>query len=63
MGDLNKEDEDEVGYKSVQNDHSTNDSFQLYDMIEYMNRIIFAVLDVRESFIVVSKRHQNFSNP
>ena len=63
MGDLNKEDEDEVGFKSVQNDYSTNDSFQLYEVIEYLNRIIFAVLDVRESFIVVSKRHQNFSNP
>ena len=45
MGDLNKEDEDEVGFKSVQNDHSTNDSFQLYEVIEYLNRIIFAVLD------------------
>ena len=45
MGDLNKEDEDEVGFKSVQNDYSTNDSFQLYEVIEYLNRIIFAVLD------------------
>ena len=45
MGDLNKEDEDEVGFNSVQNDHSTNDSFQLYEVIEYLNRIIFAVLD------------------
>ena len=45
MGDLNKEDEDEVGFKSDQNDYSTNDSFQLYEVIEYLNRIIFAVLD------------------
>ena len=45
MGDLNKEDEDEVGFNSVQNDYSTNDSFQLYEVIEYLNRIIFAVLD------------------
>ena len=45
MGDLNKEDEDEGGFKSVQNDYSTNDSFQLYEVIEYLNRIIFAVLD------------------
>ena len=45
MGDLNKEDEDEVGFNSVQNDHLTNDYFQLYEVIEYLNRIIFAVLD------------------
>ena len=49
MGDLNKEDEDEVGFKSVQNDHSTNDSFQLFEVIEYMNRIIFGVLESQKS--------------
>ena len=58
MGDLNKEDEDEVGFKSVQNDYSTNDSFQLYEVIEYLNRIIFAVLDdikISEIHIRVNK--------
>ena len=58
MGDLNKEDEDEVGFKSVQNDYSTNDSFQLYEVIEYLNRIIFAVFDdikISEIHIRVNK--------
>ena len=59
MGDLNKEDEDEVGFKSVQNDHSTNDSFQLYEVIEYLNRIIFAVLDDIKIFEIHIRVNKN----